>query len=96
MAQEPTESGVPCEKKSSRSWAGLVLSRPWFWHLLPMPINFWIAAPEDVASNSQRQNYGLLSTSPAQLRLDFFSHSTPDSVGSWSIDRQRWTHTSVE
>ena len=41
------------------------------------------------------QNFGLLSTDPGQLRLDFFSHGTPDSVGSWAIDRQRWTHSSV-
>jgi len=41
------------------------------------------------------QNYGLLSTDAAHLRLDFFSHGTPDSVGSWAIDRQRWTHASV-
>ena len=41
------------------------------------------------------QNYGLLSTDTQQLRLDFFSHGTPDSVGSWAIDRSRWTHTSV-
>ena len=49
-----------------------------------------------IGIGSKCQNYGLLSTSPAQLRLDFFSHGTPDSVGSWAIDRQRWTHTSVE
>ena len=41
------------------------------------------------------QNYGLLTTDPSQVRLDFFSHGTPDSVGSWAIDRKRWTHTSV-
>ena len=41
------------------------------------------------------QNYGLLSTDPAQLRLDFFSHGTPDSVGSWAIDRKSWTRNSV-
>ena len=48
-----------------------------------------------IGVGSKCQNFGLLSTDPAQLRLDFFSHGTPDSVGSWAIDRQRWTHASV-
>jgi alkaline phosphatase D len=48
-----------------------------------------------VGAGSKCQNYGLLSTDPATLRLDFFSHGTPDSVGAWAIDRQTWKATSV-
>ena len=48
-----------------------------------------------VSIGSKCQNYGLLSTDAAQLRLDFFSHGTPDSVGSWAIDRASWAATSV-
>jgi alkaline phosphatase D len=48
-----------------------------------------------VGVGSKCENYGLLTTSPGSLRLDFFSHGTPDSVGAWSIDRTAWTHTSV-
>ena len=48
-----------------------------------------------VGVGSKCQNYGLLTTDPATLRLDFFSHGTPDSVGSWAIDRQTWRVTSV-
>lgn len=48
-----------------------------------------------VSIGSKCQNYGLLSTDPAHLRLDFFSHGTPDSVGSWAIDRTTWAATSV-
>lgn len=48
-----------------------------------------------VGVGSKCQNYGLLSTDPATLRLDFFSHGTPDSVGSWAIDRNTWKATSI-
>jgi len=48
-----------------------------------------------VGVGSKCQNYALLTTDPAALRLDFFSHGTPDSVGSWAIDRQTWRATSV-
>ena len=48
-----------------------------------------------VDAGSKCENYGLLSTDPASLRLDFFSHGTPDSVGSWAIHRAAWTHSSV-
>ncbi len=48
-----------------------------------------------VGVGSKCQNYGLLSTDPSALRLDFFSHGTPDSVGSWAIDRNSWKATSV-
>ena len=48
-----------------------------------------------VGVGSKCQNYGLLTTSPAQMRLDFFSHGTPDSTGSWAIDRTTWAATSV-
>lgn len=48
-----------------------------------------------VGVGSKCQNYGLLTTDPAALRLDFFSHGTPDSVGAWAIDRQTWKATSV-
>jgi alkaline phosphatase D len=48
-----------------------------------------------VGVGSKCQNYGLLTTSPASLRLDFFSHGTPDSVGSWAIDRTTWRATSA-
>lgn len=48
-----------------------------------------------VGVGSKCQNYALLTTDPATLRLDFFSHGTPDSVGAWAIDRQSWTATSV-
>ena len=48
-----------------------------------------------VSVGSKCQNYGLLTTDPATLRLDFFSHGTPDSVGAWAIDRQTWGVTSV-
>ncbi len=48
-----------------------------------------------VGAGARCENYGLLTTDAATLRLDFFSHGTPDSVGSWSIDRERWTRTSV-
>jgi alkaline phosphatase D len=48
-----------------------------------------------VGVGSKCQNYGLLTTDPATLRLDFFSHGTPDSVGSWAIDRHTWRATSV-
>ena len=49
-----------------------------------------------VGTGSKCENYGLLAVSPQALRLDFFSHGTPDSVGSWSIDRNTWLRTSVE
>lgn len=49
-----------------------------------------------VGVGSKCENYGLLSTDPATLRLDFFSHGTPDSVGSWAIDRASWRCTSVD
>ena len=49
-----------------------------------------------VGTGSKCENYGLLAVSPQALRLDFFSHGTPDSVGSWSIDRNTWVRTSVE
>ena len=48
-----------------------------------------------VDAGSKCENYGLLSTDAASLRLDFFSHGTADSVGSWAIDRAAWTHRSV-
>ena len=48
-----------------------------------------------VGVGSKCQNYGLLSTDPTTLRLDFFSHGTPDSVGSWAIDRNTWVAASV-
>ena len=48
-----------------------------------------------VGAGSKCENYGLLSTTPNALRLDFFSHGTPDSVGAWAIDRTTWTRTSV-
>ena len=48
-----------------------------------------------VGVGSKCENYGLLSTTPNALRLDFFSHGTPDSVGAWAIDRTTWTRTSV-
>jgi len=48
-----------------------------------------------VGVGSKCQNYGLLGVDAQHLRLDFFSHGTPDSVGSWAIDRQTWRHTSV-
>ncbi len=48
-----------------------------------------------VGLGSKCENYGLLSTTPNALRLDFFSHGTPDSVGAWAIDRTTWTRTSV-
>ena len=48
-----------------------------------------------VDAGSKCENYGLLSTDPASLRLDFCSHGTPDSVGSWAINRAAWTHSSV-
>ena len=48
-----------------------------------------------VGVGSKCQNYGLLSTDAQQLRLDFFSHGTPDSVGAWAIDRSSWAATSV-
>ena len=48
-----------------------------------------------VGVGSKCQNYGLLSTDPGTLRLDFFSHGTPDSVGSWAIDRNTWRASSV-
>jgi alkaline phosphatase D len=48
-----------------------------------------------VSVGSKCQNYGLLTTDPATLRLDFFSHGTPDSVGAWAIDRNTWKATSV-
>jgi alkaline phosphatase D len=49
-----------------------------------------------ISLGAKCQNFGLLSTDTKQLRLDFFSHGTPDSVGSWSIDRKTWACTSVE
>ena len=49
-----------------------------------------------VSMGSNCENYGLLSTDASQLRLDFFSHGTADSVGAWSIDRNSWACTSVE
>ena len=48
-----------------------------------------------VGVGSVCENYGLLSSEANALRLDFFSHGTPDSVGAWAIDRAAWTHTSV-
>ena len=48
-----------------------------------------------VGVGSKCQNYGLLSTDAATLRLDFYSHGTPDSVGSWAIDRNSWAATSA-
>ncbi len=48
-----------------------------------------------IALGAKCENFGLLTTDPAQLRLDFFSHGTPDSVGTWSINRQTWTRSSV-
>jgi hypothetical protein len=48
-----------------------------------------------VSLGSKCQNYALLSTDAAHLRLDFFSHGTPDSVGTWAIDRASWAATSV-
>ncbi|MBL8352927.1 MAG: alkaline phosphatase D family protein [Burkholderiaceae bacterium] len=48
-----------------------------------------------VGAGSKCENYGLLTTAPTQLRLDFFSHGTPDSVGAWAIDRASWKATSV-
>lgn len=48
-----------------------------------------------VGVGSTCRNYGLLHTDPHTLRLDFFSHGTPDSVGSWAIDRASWQRTSV-
>ena len=48
-----------------------------------------------VGAGSKCENYGLLTIGPAALRLDFFSHGTPDSVGSWAIDRNTWARTSV-
>jgi alkaline phosphatase D len=48
-----------------------------------------------VSVGSKCQNYGLLTTDPATLRLDFFSHGTPDSVGAWAIDRASWKATSI-
>ena len=48
-----------------------------------------------VGVGSKCENFGLLSTTPSTLRLDFFSHGTPDSVGAWAIDRTTWTRTSV-
>ncbi len=48
-----------------------------------------------VDAGSKCENYGLLTTDPTSLRLDFFSHGTADSVGSWAIDRAAWTHRSV-
>ena len=48
-----------------------------------------------VGVGSKCENYGLLSTTPSTLRLDFFSHGTPDSVGAWAINRTTWTRTSV-
>jgi len=48
-----------------------------------------------VTLGSKCQNWGLLSTDATTLRLDFFSHGTPDSVGAWAIDRASWQATSV-
>ena len=48
-----------------------------------------------VDAGSKCENYGLISTDPTSLRLEFFSHGTADSVGSWAIDRAAWTHRSV-
>ena len=48
-----------------------------------------------ISSGSKCENYGLLNTSATALRLDFFSHGTPDSVGSWAINRDTWARTSV-
>ena len=49
-----------------------------------------------VSVGSSCENYGLMTSSASHLRLDFFSHGTPDSVGAWAIDRGNWTCTSVE
>ena len=54
-----------------------------------------VAIRQLISSGSKCENYGLLTTSDSALRLDFFSHGTPDSVGSWSIDRATWARTSV-
>lgn len=48
-----------------------------------------------VGVGSKCENYGLLTADAAALRLDFFSHGTPDSVGTWAIDRANWSCTSV-
>ena len=48
-----------------------------------------------IGVGSKCQNYGLLSTDPSTLRLDFFSHGTPDSVGAWAIDRNTWRASSA-
>ena len=48
-----------------------------------------------VDTGSKCENYGLLSSDASTLRLDFFSHGTPDSVGAWAIDRNSWQSTSV-
>ena len=48
-----------------------------------------------IALGAKCENYGLLSTDAKTLRLDFFSHGTPDSVGSWAIDRETWARSSV-
>ena len=48
-----------------------------------------------VGAGAACENYGLLTTDAESLRLDFFSHGTSDSVGSWAINRDDWTRTSV-
>jgi hypothetical protein len=48
-----------------------------------------------VGVGSKCENYGLLTSNAQALRLDFFSHGTPDSVGSWAINRDSWTRSSV-
>lgn len=49
-----------------------------------------------VGVGSSCENYGLMTSHASHLRLDFFSHGTPDSVGAWAIDRNNWQCSSVE